>query len=91
MNINNLGGINRAGAQSATASTTAAAVSAATAKPGADQTMFLKLLVAQMKNQDPLSPQDSTQYVTQLAQFSSLEQLTGINQKLTNLLDLGKK
>ncbi|MBS1809323.1 MAG: hypothetical protein JST84_14260 [Acidobacteria bacterium] len=68
-----------------------AAESSATTKTGAvaDQTMFLKLLIAQMKNQDPLQPQDSTQYMAQLAQFSSLEQLTSINDKLGQLLDLG--
>ncbi|HEX4949620.1 MAG TPA: flagellar hook capping FlgD N-terminal domain-containing protein [Blastocatellia bacterium] len=66
----------------------------ATTKPskvGADQEMFLKLLVAQMKNQDPLNPQDSVQYMSQLAQFSSLEQLTTINQKLGQLIDLSQK
>ena len=35
---------------------------------------FLTLLVAQMKNQDPTQPVDGTQFVTQLAQFSNLEQ-----------------
>ncbi len=52
---------------------------------------FLKLLVAQLENQDPLQPQDGTQFVAQLAQFSSLEQevqmrqdLDGINQTLNN-------
>ena len=35
---------------------------------------FLKLLVAQLQNQDPLQPQDGSQFVAQLAQFSSLEQ-----------------
>lgn len=63
----------------------------ATSKTGADQETFLKLLVAQMKNQDPLNPQDSVQYMTQLAQFSSLEQLTSINDKLVQLIDLGNK
>lgn len=43
---------------------------------------FLQLLVAQIQNQDPMSPTDSTQFVTQLAQFSSLEQLIGIKQDL---------
>ena len=37
-----------------------------------DKDLFLKLLVAQMKNQDPFNAQDPTQYVTQLAQFLSL-------------------
>jgi flagellar basal-body rod modification protein FlgD len=43
---------------------------------------FLKLLVAQMKNQDPLSPQDNTEFVAELAQFSNLEQTQGINDRL---------
>lgn len=73
------------------ASGTSGASKTKTSKVGADQEMFLKLLVAQMKNQDPLNPQDSVQYMTQLAQFSSLEQLTTINQKLGQLVDLSKK
>jgi flagellar basal-body rod modification protein FlgD len=40
--------------------------------------MFLQLLVSQLQNQDPLNPADSTQFVTQLAQFSELEQVMGI-------------
>jgi flagellar basal-body rod modification protein FlgD len=44
--------------------------------------MFLQLLVAQMKNQDPLNPTDSVQFVSQLAQFSELEQVIAIRQDL---------
>ena len=44
--------------------------------------MFLQLLVAQIKNQDPLQPMDSTQFVSQLAQFSQLEQVIGIRQDI---------
>jgi flagellar basal-body rod modification protein FlgD len=40
--------------------------------------MFLQLLVAQLQNQDPMNPADSTQFVSQLAQFSQLEQVMGI-------------
>jgi flagellar basal-body rod modification protein FlgD len=40
----------------------------------ANEGTFLKLLVAQLQNQDPLQPQDGTQFVSQLAQFSGLEQ-----------------
>jgi flagellar basal-body rod modification protein FlgD len=40
--------------------------------------MFLQLLVAQIQNQDPTNPSDSTQFVSQLAQFSELEQVMAI-------------
>lgn len=47
---------------------------------GKDQ--FLKLLVAQLKNQDPLDPQDGEQFAVNLAQFTQVEQLIDINNKL---------
>src|SRR5450432_1385923 len=46
---------------------------------------FLKLLVAQLKNQDPLAPQDNTQFVSQLAQFSSLQAAMGTNTRLDTI------
>jgi flagellar basal-body rod modification protein FlgD len=52
---------------------------------GADESTFLKLFVSQLQNQDPLNPQDSTQFVSQLAQFSQLEQLIGINKNTSTL------
>jgi flagellar basal-body rod modification protein FlgD len=42
-----------------------------------DKNMFLQLLVAQLRNQDPMNPSDGTQFVAQLAQFQQLEQ--GLN------------
>ena len=45
---------------------------------GVNEQVFLNLLVAQLKNQDPMNPTDSTQFVSQLAQFSELEQVIGI-------------
>jgi flagellar basal-body rod modification protein FlgD len=47
---------------------------------------FLKLLVAQLANQDPTKPQDSSQFVAQLAQFSSLEQQQNTVSRLDTLL-----
>ncbi len=55
---------------------------ATAAEKAMDRDDFLKLLVAQMKNQDPLKPQDNTQFVAELAQFSNLEQSMGINDRL---------
>jgi flagellar basal-body rod modification protein FlgD len=51
------------------------------------QEQFLKLLIEQLKNQDPLNPMDSTDFTAQLAQFSSLEQLFGINKNLAAMQD----
>lgn len=48
--------------------------------------LFLQLLVAQMTNQDPFNPQDPTQYVTQLAQFSMLEQTMALNESMDYLI-----
>ena len=45
---------------------------------------FLKLLVCQLQNQDPLNPQDDTDFIAQLAQFSALEQMTNMNSTMTN-------
>ena len=47
---------------------------------GKDQ--FVKLLITQMKNQDPMNPMDGKDLAAQLAQFSSVEQLININAKL---------
>ena len=45
---------------------------------------FFRMLVAQLKNQDPLNPQDGSAFAAQLAQFSSLEQLSNLNTALTS-------
>jgi flagellar basal-body rod modification protein FlgD len=46
---------------------------------------FLKLLVVQLQNQDPTSPQSNTEFIAQLATFSSLDQLTAINKAVTSM------
>ena len=47
---------------------------------------FLTLLVTQLQNQDPLNPDDPTEFTAQLAQFSSLEQLFNLNDSMDNLV-----
>lgn len=73
-----------------TSATAAAAASpiGATARAGAtaNYDMFLKLLTAQMQNQDPLNPADATQYTAQLAQFSQVEQSLQQTDALKNIL-----
>ena len=63
---------------SASSTPPAAAATGVTGAPAPTQQVFLQLLVAQIKNQDPLNPTDSTQFVSQLAQFSELEQVIAI-------------
>ena len=72
-----------------TASTTTTSTAAASGLPGVSNKRsalgkddFLRLLVAQLKHQDPQNPADGTQMAAQLAHFSSVEQLTNINDKL---------
>jgi len=49
------------------------------------QVEFLTLLVEQLKNQDPLNPMDNQEFAVQLAQFSQLEELMGINQGIKDI------
>ena len=58
--------------------------SAGTSALGNEQ-IFLQLLVAQIKNQDPMNPTDSTTFMTQLAQFSDLEQLISLNKSVGSI------
>jgi flagellar basal-body rod modification protein FlgD len=74
--------MNVAALSSASQSSPTSAASAATV----DYESFLKLLVAQMKNQDPTAPMESTEYVAQLATFSQVEQQVQMNRKLDDIL-----
>ena len=60
-------------------------------KGGLGKDAFLQLLVAQMKNQDPLSPQDGKEMAAQLAQFSSVEQLVSANDTLAQIREALKQ
>jgi flagellar basal-body rod modification protein FlgD len=58
----------------------------ALAGPSLDYDAFLRLLIAQMKNQDPTKPTDPAQFVAQLASFSNVEQGIKMNNKLDTLM-----
>ncbi|MDQ1394815.1 MAG: flagellar basal-body rod modification protein FlgD [Acidimicrobiaceae bacterium] len=70
--------------------TNAATTTASAAATGTDNTVnkdtFLKLLVAQLKNQNPMSPTDGTQFLQQTAQFTMVETLQDIAKQSTSML-----
>ncbi|MGH1422086.1 MAG: flagellar hook assembly protein FlgD [Hyphomonas sp.] len=66
-------------------SASGAAASTTAAQTGEEFNSFIKLLTAQIRNQDPLAPLDSTQFVEQLATFSTLEQQVGSNTRLDSI------
>src|SRR3954454_11420118 len=81
----------------ATTTTSATTATPATTKKATDNILgkddFLKLMVAQMKNQDPMNPADDKDNIAQMAQFSSLEQITNLakaTQDLANRMSLAQ-
>jgi flagellar basal-body rod modification protein FlgD len=71
---------------SAVDSATSSSTSQAQSKATVDYDSFLRLLVAELKNQDPTKPMDSTDFVAQLATFSQVEQTIQTNTKLDQML-----
>ncbi len=51
---------------------------------------FLKLLITQLQNQDPSSPMDNTEFISQMATFSTLEQMVNIGSKLDEVIESNK-
>lgn len=79
------------GVAATTAATTASSATSSTASKAAekasiDYDSFLKLLIAQMKNQDPTDPMDASEQVAQLATFSQVEQSIQMNSNLETLI-----
>lgn len=71
---------------SATSTTTPSNATAASNKASLDYDTFLQLLIAQMQNQDPTEPMDSSEQIAQLATFSQVEQTIETNKNLESLL-----
>jgi flagellar basal-body rod modification protein FlgD len=74
--------INTVSSSAATSSAVAPADNGSGAKISSDFETFLKMLTVQMQNQDPLNPVDSSDYATQLATFSGVEQQVQTNDLL---------
>jgi flagellar basal-body rod modification protein FlgD len=55
-----------------------------------DQDAFLKILMTQLANQDPSKPMEDKEFISQMANFSSLEQMTQMNKALTGFIDMQK-
>ncbi len=58
----------------------------ATGMEGLGQDAFLQLLLAQLKNQDPLQPMDNTEFISQMAQLNSLNELMALNKTMSSLI-----
>lgn len=71
-------------------STSTDSVSRSTNSTTPDKDMFLKLLLAQMKYQDPMNPTDSAQYLSQMAQFTTVEKLETMVSNTADLLTTGQ-
>jgi flagellar basal-body rod modification protein FlgD len=69
-----------------TSSTASSTASKAAEKASIDYDSFLKLLIAQMKNQDPTDPMDASEQIAQLATFSQVEQSIQMNSNLETLI-----
>lgn len=74
------------GRTGANVQTSSAAAPGSTGKTTLDYSAFLKLLIAQMQNQDPLEPMKSSDYVAQLATFSQVEKSVEMNGRISDLL-----
>jgi flagellar basal-body rod modification protein FlgD len=88
MSISSTSGTGAAAASTTAASAIAQTGSAALTGLGSNFSTFLTMLMTQLQNQDPTSPLDSSQFTSELVQFSSVEQQINTNTNLTQLIQL---
>jgi flagellar basal-body rod modification protein FlgD len=86
--VSGVTGVNSALLDQANVAGAAAAATAPARETTIDQHQFLMLFISQLQHQDPLDPLDANGLTAQLAQFSSLEQLVGINENLAGVQQL---
>lgn len=93
MNVSSVSGASNVRAQSN--KPTSSALSAASGTTGANNSMmgvgksdFMKLLVAQLQNQDPMQPMQDREFITQMAQLNTVEELTAMTTQLTTMLNM---
>jgi flagellar basal-body rod modification protein FlgD len=82
--------VNGASASTATASATGSPAASVTGSSQLDSDTFLKLLVAQLKYQDPTSPADATQFLSETAQFSVVQKLDALSMLDQKVLDASR-
>ena len=71
--------------RAANSASNSGSASSADSSNGVNPDDFMSLLVSEIQNQDPTNPESNTEFVSQLATFSSLEQLTSINKGVTSM------